>query len=140
LLSGSVEELSVNFKLGFDERRAYTAVLRIAFLAMFKELGYRYTLSPAAGVIRSIICNVDNAPTNLGRIVAEAKNIAPLPAEPWQLLSAGGGRVVMLIATLRADSRRHYVTFMPSPELIPTDVMPTLFSVAEEIGRQMNQT
>src|SRR5665213_944556 len=74
-----VESINVTLNLGYVPLRSYIAVLRIAYLAMFKEMGYWYILSPAASVVREIVYDFEKAPRELGQIVGEARNISPLP-------------------------------------------------------------
>ena len=84
LTSGNVDKINMELRLDYIPNNAYLAVLRIAYLAMFREVGYKYVLAPAADVIRKLIASFPDPQADLGRIVAEAKNVSPPSAEPLQ--------------------------------------------------------
>jgi len=57
LTRGDVDKINLELNFEYIPNSAYLAVLRIAYLAMFREVGYKYVLSPAAGVIRKLIAS-----------------------------------------------------------------------------------
>ncbi|OFW32733.1 MAG: hypothetical protein A3J28_07880 [Acidobacteria bacterium RIFCSPLOWO2_12_FULL_60_22] len=134
-LRDGTDEINLNLNFRYIPLRSYVAVFRIAYLAMFRELSYGYILSRAAGAVREIIARFENAPEQLGDIVGEAKNMSPAPTEPLQFYAVRGGIAVMVVITLLADTKRHYVTFMPSPELAPEMVLETLLAAAQTVGK-----
>ena len=136
--NGSVGSFHVHLNFDYIPLRTYVAVLRIAYLALFKTLGYRCVLSPAMGVIREIIADFENAPHNLGELVGEVNNMSPAPEEPWQLLRYADGTVIMVVITLVAATKRRYVTFMPNPGLPPESVLPTLLTAAKRAREQFD--
>jgi hypothetical protein len=123
---GRIESIDLNFSLGYIPGRAYLALLRIAYLAMFRELGYAYILSPAASVLREIISRSENSPADLRNLIAELKNILPVPRQPLQFVSLGDIGAVAVVITLLADSKRHYAVPMPDPRTSADNVLETL--------------
>ena len=123
---GRIESIDLNFSLGYIPGRAYLALLRIAYLAMFRELGYAYILSPAASVLREIISRAENPPVDLRNLIAELKNILPVPRQPLQFVSLGDIGAVAVVITLLADSKRYYAVPMPDPRASADNVLETL--------------
>ncbi len=123
---GSIESMDLNFSLGYIPDRAYLALLRIAYLAIFRELGYRYILSPAAGVVREIISRSDHPPAGLGDLIAELRNLAPVSREPLQFVSLGDIGAVVAVITLLTDGKRYYAAPMPDPRTNADKVLETL--------------
>ena len=121
-----IESMDLNFSLGYIPSRAYLALLRIAYLAIFRKLGYRYILSPAATVMRRIISRSENPPAGLGNLIAELRNISPVPREPLQFISLGDTGTVVVVITLSADGKRYYAVPMPDPCTDADKVLQTL--------------
>jgi hypothetical protein len=115
--------------------RADIALLRIGYLAMFKQLGYRYILSPAADVIRRIVMNYENPPAELGRIILG--NVLPAPTRPLQFGRLKGDIAVLVVMTLIADSKPYYYgAVMPSRDLEPCEVFPALRDAAAALHKR----
>ena len=123
---GRIESIDLNFSLGYIPGRAYLALLRIAYLAIFRKLGYPYIFSPAAGVVREIISRSEHPPADLGNLIAELKNIFPVPRDPLQLVSLGDIGAIVVVITLLADSKRYYAVPMPDPGISADKVLETL--------------
>jgi hypothetical protein len=112
-----VETLDLNLSLGYVPGRAYLGLLRIAYLTMFKRLGYRYILSPAAGVIRRLISEFKRPAPELGRIVAELTRISPVPTKPVLCVPVPSANVVIVMMKFVTNRERHYATLMPFPHI-----------------------
>jgi hypothetical protein len=123
---GRIESIDLHFSLGYIRGRACLALLRIAYLAMFRELGYAYILSPAAGVLREIISRSENPPADLRNLMAELNNIFPVPRQPLQFVSLGDIGAIAVVITLLADSKRYYAVPMPDPRTGVDNVLETL--------------
>ena len=48
--------------------------------------------------------------------MGEATNTSPAPEESVQFLGVANLSAGVVVITLDADSKRHFLTFMPSPE------------------------
>jgi hypothetical protein len=122
--------------LGYVPCRAHLALLRIGYLAMFKELGYRYILSPAVDVIRRMIMDYENSPPELERIIL--RNVSPAPTKRLQFVRLKGEEAVLVLITFVADSKLHYYgTLMPNRALEPANVLRVLCDTAASlIGRR----
>ena len=136
MLAGNVTTLNVTLSYDFIPGRANIALLRIAYLMMFRKLGYRYILSPAASVIREIIRSFEKCPVEISEFVGEVGSDAAQFAEPIHFLPIKDGIAVMVVITLITETKRHYAAFMPSPELSPESVIATLCDAAKSVTRR----
>jgi hypothetical protein len=136
LTSGSVKTINVSLNFDFIPGRANIALLRIAYLTMFREFGYSYILSQAASIIREIINSFQKYPAEIGQFVGEVGIEPGLLIEPVQLLKVRDGIAVMVVMTLVTETKRYYATFMPSPELVPESVITTLCDAAKSVTRR----
>jgi len=123
---GRIESMDLQFSFGYVPDRAYLALLRIAYLAIFRELGYRYILSPPATVMREIISRSEHPPAGLGSLIAELRSISPVPREPLQFISLGDTGTVAVVITLLAHGKRYYAVPMPDPGTDADKVLETL--------------
>jgi hypothetical protein len=121
----------------FSQLRADIALLRIAYLAMFREFGYRYILSPAASVIREIINSFDQCPMGIGKFIGQVRGGEPERfGKSLQLLKIQGGIAIMVVMTLVTETKRYNAALMPSPELPPKSVIATLCGAAKSVSGQ----
>jgi hypothetical protein len=134
--SGIVKTMNVTLIFDFIPGRANIGLLRIAYLAMFREFGYGYILSPAAAAIRGIINTFDKCPAEVGRFVGQVGGQPERFGKPLQLLKIRGGIAIMVVATLVTETKRYYAAFMPSPELPPESVIATLCDAAQSVTRR----
>jgi hypothetical protein len=117
--------------------RANLALLRIGYLAIFKQLRYRYILSSAVDVIRQIIMKYETPPIELRNIVFGMQNISPAPAGRIQFYSVKNGVGILVVMTLVAGTKQHYYgTIMPNPDLETAKVFQTLSEAAASIGKR----
>ena len=112
-----VDAMEFMFRLGYIRGRAYLALLRIAYLAMFKAFGYEYILSPAAGVIRNIIGEFESPPSELSSLLAELTNISPVPKSPLQLMHVPSAKVTVVVMKLTTETERYYAGLMPDHDV-----------------------
>ena len=63
---------------------------------------------------------------DLGNLIAELKNIFPVPRDPLQLVSLGDIGAIVVVITLLADSKRYYAVPMPDPGISADKVLETL--------------
>lgn len=136
LRDGSVKTIKVSLNFGFIPERINIALLRIAYLTMFREFGYNYILSPAASVVREIINSFEKCPKEIWQFVGQVGVEPGRFIEPVQLLKIRDGIAVMVVMTLVTETRRYYATFMPSPELAPESVITTLCDAAKSVTRR----
>ena len=132
MTTGNLKTVGVSLSFDYIPGRAYLGVLRVAYLAIFKEWGYRYILSPAAQVIRKMLGQFENPPPQIDRLIVPVGRATPPPTEPWQLFAVEGGTAVMVVITLHADTKRQYAAFMPSPAVPPDEVLDILSEAARK--------
>jgi hypothetical protein len=130
--SGQVQSINVTMRGDYIPERVSLAVLRIAYLVMFHEFGYRYILSPAAGVIRETLSQFESLPPQVYRLAIEIRKATPAPAEPWQLVRLRDEIGLMVIVTVQGPAKHQFATVMPGPTLNRDDVLDALTHVAEE--------
>ncbi len=118
-----VESVPFQLRLGYIPVRAWLGLLRAAHLAVFRELGYRYILSPPAGVIREIISHPEDAPAELGQIVGEIKPTSRLPREPLHIVSLPDAGVLLVVLTLTAERKRYFSAILPDPRMSPENLL-----------------
>jgi len=136
MTSGNVKTINVTLSFDFIPGRADIALLRIAYLAMFREYGYRYTLSPAASVIREIINSFQKCPPEMGQLVGQVRSEPERFGKRLQLLKIQGGVAIMVVMPLVTETTRYYAAFMPSPELPPESVIAILCNAAKSVTRR----
>ena len=76
--------------------------------------------------MRRIISRSENPPAGLGNLIAELRNISPVPREPLQFISLGDTGTVVVVITLSADGKRYYAVPMPDPCTDADKVLQTL--------------
>jgi hypothetical protein len=136
LRSGNVKAINVKLSFGYIPGRADLALLRIAYLTIFREFGCRYILSPAASVIRDAISSYEKCPADIGKFVGQVRGEPERFGTPLQLLKIQGGIAIMVVMTLLTETKRYYAAFMPSPELSPESVIATLCDAAKSVGHR----
>jgi hypothetical protein len=113
--AGSIKTMGVTVRFDYIPGRAYLGIMKAAYLAMFKEFGYRYVLGPGTA-IRELLRSYSSLSSDLEFLVAQIGDVTPHPREPWHFyVHPESEAVVMVILTVNADSKRHYLTFMPAP-------------------------
>jgi hypothetical protein len=106
---------------------------------MFKAVGYGYILSPAARVVRELIADFEHVPAEVHNMALEANSISPLPAQAIGFYGMKVAPAIMITIRLTADTTRHYVSFMPRPEVQPEQVVNVLCAAAESLMNQSDQ-
>ena len=132
----NVKAINVTLNFDFIPGRADLALLRIAYLTMFREFGYRYILSPAASVIRDVISSYEECPTEIGNFVGQVGGETERFGTPLQLLKIEDGVAIMVVMTLLTETKRYYAALMPSPDLSPESVITTLCDAAKSLGHR----
>jgi len=126
LREGRVDTIDLNFAFEYIANRAYSALFRIAYLAMFRELGYSYILYPAAGVVREIISHPEHPPDTLGDLVAELRNISGEYLGPLQFFKISDLGAVVAVIALSTATKRYYAVPIPNPATDADDVIENL--------------
>ncbi len=131
LRDGNVDNINVHFSFGYIPYRTDMAILRIAYLACFRNWGYRFILTPAIQVVRNLINDFENVNEQVPEIVGEIRDISPVPLEPIQFLRFE--EAIMAVITLRAATERYYATLLPFPGTPPEDVLNMLVRAARNV-------
>ena len=118
LQAGNVKEMSVTFSFGYSVNRFQTAVLRAAYLVLFRGFGYEYVQCEIVQILRRRICDTSLEFPRLGSFIMELRN-CDLPADEQHLIANGDvNGVKFFLVLLRAQ--KHTVTnlgvFMPFPK------------------------
>jgi hypothetical protein len=138
LKSGTVDTVKVHMSFGYNEARANLAALRIAYLASFREAGYRYILTPAVQRIRQLIERFDDSPPpDIGPIFGEMEDITPAPIEPLAFYDISDVAVMVVMTLVAETKRRRYCMFMPTPHTPADRVLETLAEEARGWGERL---
>lgn len=116
--------ISVEARLEYIPIRAFLAILRIAYLAIFKQFGYAYIDSPAIGVIRKFVLNYEEAPLDVGRLIL--RNVSPVPTDALQFVRISNTGILVVMRLVDDAAQHSYATIMPDPKLNPDIVFETL--------------
>lgn len=71
--AGAVKELTFTFNDGYSERRLYVALLRAAYLCVFRHYGYKYLAHEIVQVLRRRIADPMLEEPNLKTLICELK-------------------------------------------------------------------
>jgi len=137
MTGGKVRTLNVTLRFDFIPGRSNLALLRIAYLAMFRELGYRYILSRSVSVIRNVINSFETCPSEIGQFVGEMGGEPQRFGKGIHFLKIRDGIAIMVVVPLITETTRYYAAFMPSPELPPESVITTLCDAARSLDRRL---
>jgi hypothetical protein len=136
MMGGRVKTLNVTLSFDFIPGRTNIALLRIAYLAMFRALGYRYILSPSVSVIRNVINSFEMCPLEVAHFVGQIGGEPQRSGKQIQLIPIRDGIAILVVIPLVTSITRYYAAFMPGPELPPESVITTLCDAAKSMVRR----
>lgn len=115
LMKAPKDEIHLDLNFGYSERRALVAVLRAAYLLMFRTFGYRYLLDASAKPVREQILNwkrdlpvLDGITWRVGEPFPSESMVA-LMRQPEKL------RCFMVLLHLDAETRHTAGVSLPVP-------------------------
>jgi len=121
---GAGASLELNLKMDYAEQPFQRAILRVAYLTLFSDLGYRYALSRGGNVIRKIVIG-ETAITAVPKLVYPLMNVQgitkwPRPVIGFTIRAEGGIVAHLVVICLRSQEGFYYSTVLPAAE-VPED-------------------
>jgi hypothetical protein len=131
--SGKVKEINVAFSFGYSKNRFQTAVLRAAYLVLFKCFGYQYVRHEVVQVLRRRICDTSLEYPRIGSIIAEFRDCKLPVDEPHLIAPANinGVQFLLVIIRVRKQTTTYLAVFMP----VPADGCDRFFDLMEQRAR-----
>lgn len=133
---GNVEKM--NFALYFDysKNNFQTAVLRAAYLVLFKCFGYEYARHGIVQSIRRRIADPSLGRPNLGSLILEARNFTP-PYDDQHYVVPGavnGVEFFLVIIRVRRETTSYLGAYLP----VPVDRCNEFFDLMELTAKEHN--
>jgi len=135
--AGLVGEINVSLSIGYHKDQFDRAVLRAAYLVLFRRLGYEYLVHDVVQVLRRRICDAAQTFPRLGSIILEFRNPRNFPEDEPHVLTGGTiNDVQFLLAILRV--RKSTVTYLGAFMPHPTAPIEIFCEVMEQCSREYN--
>ncbi len=123
--SGEISEYQFKLGLGYTKSGFRRALIRCAYLALFRKFGYSYVKHEAPQFIRRLICESGRADPKLRSIVAEVRG-ANFPYNvPYFLVPVTIGNIdcALVFIRLRRLSTSIHAVYMPNTSCSPASYM-----------------
>ena len=101
--------LSFTLSFGFIPERYWRAVFRVAYLAAFERLGYRYILDHCGGLVRRVLNGTDPAPD----VILQAHPVPEPPQQAWVVPIWKEPSSLAVIFRLRTTTTRYLAVLLP---------------------------
>ena len=115
--AGNIDELNLTLPFGYIKNRFQTALLRCAYLAVFKCFGYEYAKHDVVQVIRQRICAPSLEYPRLGSLIGELRDGEIPYKDPYIIVpgNVNGVEFFLVIIQLRKETTTIHCVFMPVP-------------------------
>jgi hypothetical protein len=134
--AGLVPELSFSFSYGYALNLLNTALLRAAYLVLFKCFGYEYARHEIIQSLRRRICDTSLDQPQLGPLMIQLQN-GELPYDEPHLIAPGnvnGVEFFLVILRLKKETTTWRGVYMP----IPGERDAEFFGLMEQCSREHN--
>jgi len=132
--AGKVSEVNVTLHFGYAKNNFQTAVLRAAYLVIFKCFGYQYAKHDVVQVIRRRICDLSLQHPRLGSLILELRNCRPPYDEPHLVTRGNVNGVEFFLVIIRV--RKATTTYLGAYLPVPGDRDEEFFHVMEQCARE----
>lgn len=122
--AGLVESVFVTLSLGFAKNQFDRAILRAAYLILFRTFGYQYIRHEIVQILRRRICDPECEFPRLGSLIVEFRNKNNFPDHLPHFVTGGdvnGIPFFLVILRVKKTAMSHIGVFMPHLES-PEDV------------------
>lgn len=138
LRSGNVDELNFTILLNYNKNRFNTALLRIAYLVLFRQFGYSYIRQEIVQVIRTRIADSDRCHPDLSSLVVEAKNFIAPGDDQYFIIqgNVNGVGFYLVIVRIRLATTSYFGVYMPAA----CDRCDEFFGLMELASKEHNGT
>lgn len=134
--AGNVENINVTLYFDYNKNNFNTAVLRAAYLILFKCYGYEYVRHDIVQTIRKRIIDRSREHPNLASLILEARNFAP-PYDDQHFVVPGnvnGVEFFLAIIRVRRETTTYFAAYMP----VPVDRCAEFFDLMELAAKEHN--
>lgn len=134
--SDLVKEFNVSFFLGYAKNPFQTALLRAAYLVLFKKFGYAYAKHDIVQILRRRICDPSVESPRLGSFIMELRNAKLPEAEPYLLThgNVDGVPFYFVILRVKKSTTTFFGVYMPHPQADPDKY----FQLMEQCSQEYN--
>ena len=114
--SGDIGEMGLTLNYGYSKDGFQTALLRCAYLAIFKCYGYEYARHEVVQVIRRRISDPSLRRPRLGSLIGRTRGEIPR-SDPYFVVpgQADGVDFLLVIVRLLGKTKTYHFVFMPMP-------------------------
>jgi len=126
----------ITFEYGYSQNGFKTAVLRAAYLAVFRRFGYVYLNHPVVQIIREKICNSRSQHPRIGSLVFEVRNYQ-IPYDRPYLITGGNindVKFAMVLIRVRKETTTYLGAILP----VPLAGYEKFFETMETCSNKMN--
>ena len=125
LLRDGKTEIKLHMSLGYNENRSLVALVRSAYLLMFRTFGYRYVFDASAATVREQLKNPMEKTAKLDGIMWRIEETIPEEADLCIMHTPEWLRSFFIV--LRLDEQRHVAgVTLPPPGTDGSDLYPRL--------------
>ncbi len=128
LLEEGQATINLNVKFDYNENRSVVALVRAAYLLMFRTFGYRYVLDASAAVVRKQLENPVQRTAVLDGIMWRITDAVPAGSTVSILQAPPSTRSFFVIMTLDKETKHIAGVTLPPPGTDGSDLYPYLQS------------
>ena len=135
-VSGKVFEIDLTLFFGYDKTRFQKAVLRAAYLILFKCFGYEYARHDVVQAIRRRITDPTLEHPRLASLIIEAKNFSPGNDRQHYIVpgNVNGVEFFLVIIRVRRSTTSYLGAYMP----VPVARCNEFFDLMEQCAKEHN--
>ena len=134
--AGLVSEINVTLKYGYIQKNSQTALIRSAYLILFRHTGYNYARHEVVQSIRRGISDLSFTEAQLNSLIGRIHGRDLPPEQPYffAYCTVDGTDFMMIIIRLKIKTMHHLSVFLPHPDS-PT---PRFFETIEKLTPMAN--
>jgi hypothetical protein len=126
LLREGKETITLNVNLGYNENRSLVALVRSAYLLMFRTFGYRYVLDSSAKIVREQLQNPIRKMPVLSGIMWRLTDAVPAGITLAIMYAPESTRSFLAILRLDDDTEHVAAVTLPPPGMDGSELYPLL--------------
>lgn len=134
--AGEVSSVKCNVAFGYSKNNFQTAILRAAYLVLFKRFGYEYVKHEIVQAIRRRICDPLLDHPRLSSLILEIREFQPPGDESYFIVpgDVNGVEFFLVIIRVRKATTTYLGAYLPKPG----DRCDDFFDLMEQCSREYN--
>jgi hypothetical protein len=130
------DRVNLSFSFDYAELQARQALVRVAYLALFSRLGYKYVLSGAGAWVRKLITegNIDT----LRLLIRQLGNVDDIRVKsPIVFSPVANGHVIvayLVMIRIKTSQRHYYAVLLPAPGITEDACLSVLADVINKLN------